>query len=284
MLKNIRAALRIIIGVPAIATLAAVQGLVAGPLLHNYTVIPNLFYNITRRVFGFKIEFNAASAPLVKDKPVWFVANHMSMADFILLGSTLNGTFAGKSDILKLPVVAHLAQTVRFIGLRRSSEFNDESRAALIKNFNSGFNAIMFPEGTTSEGKKVHLFRAALITILFGEKGVDGKKTEVALQKNVVVQPVAIRVKSVEGNDARGNDDLRNLYSMQHENRTLVRLWKRLQIRTMTLELTAFNPLNPEDFPDARALINKAALDIAGVVNPGQTTFEKANIPGPEKK
>ena len=143
----------------------------------------------------------------------------------------------------------------------------------------------MFPEGTTTDGKKVALFHAGLITLLFGEKGVDKENKEVTLDKDVVVQPISIVVKEVNGVNAVGNDKLRDLYAMYDENNTLKRIWKRLQVPTMTIELTAFPEMKPADYADAKELINKAARDIAGVVNPGQTTFEKAVIPGqPAKK
>lgn len=287
MMKYVRATSRSAITalfIPFLAASAALQGLIVGPVTGNYTTIPNFLYNCMRKICGLKVEFNAASAAVTKDKSVWFVANHMSNADFFILGSTLEGTFAGKGDIMKWPLIGQMARAVKYIGLRRSKEFNGESRAKIIKNFNAGFNTIMFPEGTTTEGKKVHLFHAGLITLLFGDKGIDKGDTEVALKKDVVVQPVAIRVKSVEGKDAIGNDQLRNLYSLQDEKSMVKTFWKLFQIRSMTLELTTFAPLNPKDFGDAKDMINKAAQDIASVVNPGQTVFEKAVIPGQQKK
>lgn len=285
--KNTRAALRATAGValllPIIAA-TALQGFVVGPLTGNYTTIPNAIYKTMGKLFGFKYEFNKASKPIEKDKQTWFVANHMSIADFIVLGSTLPGTFAGKGDLLKWPGVAPMARAVKYIGLRRSKEFNPQSRAKIIKNFNQGFNTIMFPEGTTTPGKTVAMFHAGLITLLFGDKGTDKEGKDVVLEKDVVVQPVAIRVKDVAGQNAVGNDDLRNLYSMYDDDNTLRRIWRRMQIKNMTIELTAFEPLKPADFKDAKDLINNAALSVASVVNPGQTTFEKAKIPGmPEK-
>jgi 1-acyl-sn-glycerol-3-phosphate acyltransferase len=284
---NMRATARAAAGLlalPVFLGLTALQGFVVGPLTGNYTAIPNFLYNGLRKILGFKVEFNKASAPLAKDKSVWFVANHMSIADFVVLGSTLPGTFAGKGDILKWPMVASMARAVKYIGLRRSADFNPQSRAKIIRNFNAGFNTIMFPEGTTTDGRQVALFRAGLITLLYGEKGLDKNGREVALQKDVVLQPVAIRVTRVNGVDAIGNDDLRNQYSMFYKNNTLTRIWKRLKIREITLDLTAFPPMDPKDYSDAKALINKAALDIASVVNPGQTVFEKAVIPGQPHK
>ncbi len=289
-MKYVRAALRLAIGIPmflGFAALTATQALIVGPLTRNYTAIPKLIYNSMRRLFGYKVVFNKASAPVVKDKRVLFVANHLALMDFVVLGSVLKGTFAGKSDILDWPVIAPMARAIKFIGLRRSSEFNPDSRAKIIDNMNKGYNTILFPEGTTSEGKEVHLFRAALITPLFGEKGAfaDGRKKgqEVALTEDVVVQPIAICVKSVNGKDA-ANDDVRNLYSMPTAGNMLTEFWKRLQLRRTVIELTALPALTPKDYTDAKDLINKAALDVAGVVNPGQTTFTKSPIPGQASK
>lgn len=285
-MRFFRAAARSAIGiaaVPFMVGLAALQGFVVGPLTGNYTVLPGLFYKSLRHLFGFRIEFNAASAPLEKDRPTWFVANHMSIADFIVLGSTVKGTFAGKGDVLKWPLVASMARAVNYIGLRRSAEYNHQSRAKIIRNFNEGHNVIMFPEGTTTDGSRVALFRAGLISLAFGEKGVDKEGREVSLEKSVVIQPIAVRIKAVEGKDAAGVDDLRNLYSMYDDNKTLRRIWRRMTIRDITIELTAFPPLEPANHKDAKELINAAALQIASVVNPGQTEFEKAKIPGKEE-
>ena len=278
-----RAALSVA-AVPAILGLTAVQGLIAGPVFRNYTAIPNTLYRMTRRMIGIKVVFNSASAPLVKDKPVWFVANHITAADAVVLAGVLDGTFVGKGDIMKWPVIAQMARTVKFIGVRRSAEYNAQSRAKIIKNINAGFNIIMFPEGTTNEGKDIYMFHAGLITSLFGEKGIDKKNKEVLLKKEVVVQPVAIRIKSVNGKDALNDEQLRESYIMSHEKKTLKRIWKRMMVKNITMELTALSPLRPADFKDARELINKAALDVAGIVNPGQTVFEKAKIPVYAKK
>src|SRR5262249_1425984 len=142
-----------------------------------YHTIPKLICNGLRALLGYKIEFNKASAPFEKNKPTWYLLNHMSIADFIVAGSTLKGTFAGKGEILTSPWckwsgISHLVRAVNYIGLRRKSEHNDESRGKIAQNFNAGFNTIMFPEGTTSRGDKLYLFRGALLGLLYGEKAV----------------------------------------------------------------------------------------------------------------
>ena len=301
---NTRATIRAAIGIAALVPVLAAtafQGFVVSKVSHN-TTIPNLIYKGLGKLLGVKVAFNKASAPIDKNQRTWFVANHQSIIDFVVLGSTLNATFAGKGDILKWPVIAQMARAVKYIGLRRSAEFNGQSRAKLINNLNDDYNAIVFPEATTTPTNKMALFRAPLFTILFGEKGVTKEGKEVSLDKKVVLQPVAIKLKSVNGQDATDRPDLHDCYNMYNENQTLKRIWRRLKIKEMTVELTAFPAMNPADYEGAqpsakdmelpnakeitgaKALINDAALKIASVVNPGQTTFEKAAIPGQAMK
>lgn len=78
------------------AVLTPVQALIAGPVFKNYSAIPDFFYTNLCRIFGVKVRFNAASAPIETTRQSWTVANHMSLADFAVLGSALKGTFAGK--------------------------------------------------------------------------------------------------------------------------------------------------------------------------------------------
>lgn len=281
-MNKARAIVRTAVGFGVVAPLiiagAAVQA-VYGAVTGDQKTIPNMIYNSLRMLLGYKIEFNKASAPIVKDKPVWFVANHMSNADFVVLGSKLNGTFAGKGDVLKWPVVAQLARAVKYIGLRRTKEFNPQSRAKIAQNFNAGHNTIMFPEGTTSEGSQVYQFRAALPGLLYGQPSQDDKNRDVPLTRDVVVQPVAIRVREVEGVDATGNSALRDLYSMENNPNFLSRIWKRFHISSTKIEITVFPPMDPKSFSGPEELMNAAATQVASVVNPGQTTFERSKIP-----
>ena len=284
---NLRAARRALVGLailPVVVLATAVQGFIVGPLSEKrskkvYNAIPNAIYKTIGKLLGYKVSFNKASAPISTEN-TWYLPNHMSIADFIVIGSTLQGTFSGKGDLLKQPGIAQMARAVKYIGLRRSREFNPQSRAKIIKNFNAGFNTITFLEGTTTDGKQVAMFHAALPAIAFGEKGVDKQNNEVTLDKDIVFQPVAIRVKSVDGQDTTGNDKLREDYAQYYENRTLTRIWKRLKIKEIQVELTTFAPLKPADFADAKALANAAATEIVSVVNPGQVGFQKAVIPG----
>lgn len=287
VMKYLRAFKRVSTAValcPVMLGLLLVQATIGGPLFEDYETIPKLFLKAVRKAFGYKVEFNAAAAPKApKDKQVWYVINHIAVADALVAGSKLKGVFVAKGEILTWPIISSIARLGSVIGLRREKDFNAEARGMIIKNFNEGNNTIMFPEGTTTDGKKLALFHAGLFTILYGDKGVDEENKEVKLEKEVIIQPVALRVKEVGGKNALGSDELRNIYTMPGD--SLKEAWKQLCAGGITLEMTLTKPLDPKNFPDAKALINQAAKDIAAIVSPGQTTFERAKIPGqPEKK
>lgn len=289
--RHIRAARRVFVGAalaPLVLGAIMLQGFVVGPLGSKHT-IPNLLYKTLGRWFGIKTEFNQASAPLETKRPTWYVANHMSVADFMVLGSTLRGTFAGKGDILGWPGIAQMAKAVKYIGIKRVKKddpnFKTEHKKTIgliMQNFNDGFNTIMFPEGTTTDGKEVALFRAGLISMLYENEGLDKKGNPVRLDKEVVVQPIAMRVKEVEGKNAIGRDEIRNLYSRQDQGMSLKSIWQRLGTKSMTIELTAFEPLRPREFENQFDLINQAHERVRSVVAPHQTGVKKAYIPGVE--
>jgi 1-acyl-sn-glycerol-3-phosphate acyltransferase len=290
MRSNFRAAMRtagLVLASPFLLGAVLLQATIAGPIFKSNNAIPNFVYNTFRRFAGIKVEFNKASAPLSKD-PTWFVANHQSVTDFIVLGSTLDGTFAGKGDIMRWPLVAPLARAVKYIGIRRVKKedpnfkkFNSWTIGKIMKNFNAGENTIMFPEGTTTDGSHLAMFRAGLISMLFGEKGSDKKGNEIKLDKDVVVQPIAIKITKIGGEDVADNDaEALHAYSQFGVENIAKIFWNQMSIKETKVELTAFEPLQPSSFADQFALINAAHENVRSVVAPNQSETKKAAIPG----
>ena len=251
-------------------------------------------YDDFRKVMNIKIVFNEAAAPLETKRPTWYLANHTSYGDFIVLGAAAQGTYAGKGEILTWPGVRELARAVNYIGLRRSREFNDQSRAKIINNFNEGYNMMMFPEATIPEsepdrgvvtGDEVYMFHAGLLPIIFGEAGIDKCGTKVKLDKkiadNVCVQAVAIKVIEVEGKkNAHEDPELRKAYTAHDKTGMLAQFWRLLTTKEMTVELTPLPVLEPKNFKDHFALTNEAHRQVASVIAPEQKTVYSAIIPG----
>jgi hypothetical protein len=278
----VRASRRAVFGIaalPLIYDALMLQNTILGPLFGNRTAAINFAGKIVRRMTGMKIVFNTASAPPVIGKQVWYVGNHITGADIIPTVEGLKGTPVGRRDHKGSWLVQKLLQYTNFIGVRQKAAHNDDARGQIIENFNRGYNAVIFPEAKVNKGNDLYMFHAGLFTVLFGEKGLNKKNQPVSLQKEVVVQPVVFRVKEVNGKDALSSKELeRKFYAMPEEKSMLRRLWRRMQVKSITIELTRLPPLDPANFNNARDLANQAARDIAAVVNPGQTVFKKAQL------
>lgn len=241
------------------------------------------FYNGLADVFGIKVTFNKESAGLEKGFPTLFTANHMSVADFIVLGRILDGTFAGK----ELGVSPRLLNAANYIAIKRvpkdHPEFRKYVRRSLgrfIDNLNNSINTIFFAEGTITDGSKVARPRAALVKSAYGEKGLDINDNEVTLEKEIRVQPLAIKVLDVEGHDVDMRPEKRHFYSHFTTDNALSRIWTRLATKSITIEVTALPSMNPKDFNNEKELVNEAFDRIRAIVAPGQTVVEPAKIPG----
>lgn len=266
-----------------------VQALVIKPVFKNTTAVPRLFYNTLGAIFGINVRMAKGSAPLDIAQQKVVVANHMSIFDFVALGVKQNVVFAGKGDVLEWPGISQMARSANYIGLKRASKKDApevyqknllKARSKLIAELHGDNDLAYFPEGTTTDGKEVALFRAGLMKIFFNEAALGKNGEAVKLERDVVVQPIGIRVAAVNGKAvADGDDAARNSYSLPKAG-FLKFFWERAKTRSTTLELKVFDPLNPKDFANAEDLANEAQRLVRSFVAPHQTTVKKAVIPG----
>jgi 1-acyl-sn-glycerol-3-phosphate acyltransferase len=286
-MKHIRAAYRSI-GAAAflMATrfiLVPLQNRVVGPKFNNHTRIPKLINKTLHSLFGYKIEFNkVAGAEIETKKKTWTVANHMSATDPIVLGSILKGSFVAAGWLTKIGLVNKVGKACRvlFVSQKKEKELFERDRGKIIEAFNEGSNVIMFPEGWTNDGSTVDMFRSGLVDICYGASGKNQKGKTVSLKDKPLMQPIAIRVKEVDGKKVDDNPELRQAYSMFNEKNYLKQLWKRLGYKNIVLELTVFPTLDPANYKNARKLLDDAHSKIVSVVAPDQKNVSK-NPNGP---
>jgi 1-acyl-sn-glycerol-3-phosphate acyltransferase len=93
-----------------------------------------------------------------------FACNHVSYIDILVLASLAPAIFVAKREVKSWPVMGLLAQLggTLFIDRQRRThvgEINDEIQAAL----DDGALVIIFPEGTSSDGRNVLPFKSSLL-------------------------------------------------------------------------------------------------------------------------
>jgi 1-acyl-sn-glycerol-3-phosphate acyltransferase len=111
------------------------------------------------RIFQLEIKF-AGTIPVRG----LLVCNHVSYVDILVLASLAPAVFVAKREVKFWPVMGLLAQLggTLFIDRQRRThvgEVNDEIQSAL----DDGVLVIVFPEGTSSDGKTVLPFKSSLL-------------------------------------------------------------------------------------------------------------------------
>jgi 1-acyl-sn-glycerol-3-phosphate acyltransferase len=114
------------------------------------------------------------------------VCNHISYLDIAVLSSIVPSVYVARHDMKSWPVVGWLACMAESVFIDRTSK-----KAALAainemeQKISNGLNVIVFPEGTTSDGRTISPFKSALFDL-----PVSGK---------MPVTPISIRYTHING-------------------------------------------------------------------------------------
>ncbi len=148
--------------------------------------------------------------------PVLFAANHVSWLDIACLRAALDAEFVAKQDVARWPVIGRMAGLAGTLFLNRGER--DASLAAasdMSRTLAAGRSVVIFPEGTTGDGKRLGRFHARLY--------------QAAIRAHRPVQAVAIAYPHAEGVHPAapfiGNDNLgRHVWALLAEDNLTVRL------------------------------------------------------------
>ncbi len=150
------------------------------------------FYRILSLIFRIRI---TTKGKVTKKEPVVFVSNHMSYLDIMVLGAVLPGSFVSKADVRKWPIIGWIATLTGTVYVNRKKSEAGNHMQSLEEAIDSGKNLILFPEGTTSEGKTVMPFKSSLFKI--------------AELKSLTVQPVTLNYTHINGLPIQANERLK---------------------------------------------------------------------------
>lgn len=186
------------------------------------------------------------------------VTNHISWLDVFVLNAVMPMRFVAKSEVRRWPLLGWLctrAQTL-FIerGKARSAARINAEMAELLRH---GACLAVFPEGTTSDGKRLLHFHASLL--------------QPAIDAGALVHPIAIRYQ-----DARGAHSAAAAYigDMSFG----ASLWHILTTPTLHVRLLATAPI-PATTLDRRALTKLAHAQIGEALNYASPNFHIALTP-----
>lgn len=247
-----------------IGPLASLKGRVAGPRQQDFTCIPQKMQRSLCKIFNIELDVRGRA----ERRQSIILSNHLSWMDAPVLGSVFRGAFVGKADIARWPGIGYMAKCFRTIFIERTKEYLPQAHEKLVNALNEGQTLLVFPEGTTTNGADVNMFRAGLLKVVFNE-AVDVHGRPLNVIPDICIQPVAIRVMEADGQDATQNQDARNIYSWYEGDgnpTVLHHIWRALMADGIKVQVHILPVLHPRDFPNRFDLINTAQKMVREVV------------------
>ncbi|MDF3937034.1 lysophospholipid acyltransferase family protein [Pseudomonas citronellolis] len=130
--------------------------------------------------------------------PALWVSNHVSWVDIPLLGALAPMTFLSKAEVRQWPLAGWLAEKAGTLFIRRGAGDSGQLGAQIAGALLMGRSTLIFPEGTTTDGRGLRTFHGRLLSG--------------AIEAGVPLQPVALRYLRAGEVDALapfiGDDDL----------------------------------------------------------------------------
>ena len=175
---------------PFVLVLIPTQFILTRLNLPYWNVLPRTLYRLCCVLFGLRVSVSGAPR---RGKPVLLVANHISWADILALGSVADIIFVAKSEIKKWPFVGFMASLQKTIFVARARR-TDTKRASneMADRLADGGAVVLFAEGGSDIGTHILPFRSALV-------GAAQAAMVDAGAKDVMIQPVTIAYTRLQG-------------------------------------------------------------------------------------
>lgn len=146
---------------------------------------PRVFHKLSCRLVGLDVR---AHGRIATDRPTFYVSNHISYADILVLGSLLDAAFVAKSDVAQWPLFGWLAKLSRTVFVDRRRASTDVQRDLIAARLQESDALILFAEATTSDGNRILPFKAALFSAI-----------DHVGDQPVMVQPVSLAYTCLDG-------------------------------------------------------------------------------------
>ncbi len=243
------------IGVPG-AALAALRGALLAALVFGGLVVLLGLRLIERPVFGLKrpltpsitravcraalaligVRYRVTGRPLGRSGAV--VANHASWLDIFALNACQRVYFVAKAEVAGWAGIGWLARATGTVFIRRDPREAAAQKALFEQRLRAGHHLLFFPEGTSTDGRRVLPFKSTLFSAFFSED----------LGREMRVQPVSVIYRAPEGADARFYGWYGDMALAPHLVQVLAR-W-----RQGAIEVVFHEPVRVSEFESRKAL------------------------------
>lgn len=121
------------------------------------------------------------------------VANHSSWLDIFALNACQRIYFVSKSEVSGWPVIGWLARATGTVFIARNAKEAKGQQALFEERIRSGHRLLFFPEGTSTDGRRVLPFKPTLFAAFYSH----------GLEHVMQIQPVTVLYHAPPGRDQR---------------------------------------------------------------------------------
>ncbi len=141
------------------------------------------------RILG--VGYVAHGAPMARAGGM--VANHSSWLDIFALNAGGPLYFVSKAEVAAWPGIGWLARATGTVFVRRTKRDAGVQKAIFEDRLRAGHRLLFFPEGTSTDGRRVLAFKPTLFAAFYSDQTPD----------DLWVQPVTVVYHAPKGRDAR---------------------------------------------------------------------------------
>lgn len=219
--------------------------------------LPWIWHKGVCRVLGLNVIVEGSPCT---DRQVIFVCNHMSYLDIPVIGSVLQASFVAKSEVAKWPVFGFLSKLQQTAFISRSKTTLGHDKNNLESMLQDGRSMIIFPEGTSTDGRNVMPFKSSLFSIATSEE---------ALAQDIWLQPMTLSLITVDRLPPE-TQRLRDLYAWHGDMDLAPHLSAFTKIRGATVKITFHPPIQARSLPDRKKLALACHEQVSqGLAKPG---------------
>lgn len=196
--------------------------------------VPMRWHAGVRRILGIDIEVVGAVGD---GQATLFVGNHVSHFDIFVLGGLLPGSFIAKDDMARWPLANRLCALQDTVFVSRNPRDAGRMADAMRSVLQRRRSLILFPEGTTSDGRSVAPFKSSLFSVFLGPTA--GAWT---------VQPFTLSLQAVDGRELQHGGD-RDGYAFHGDMAMGAHVFRFLGLRGARLRVVLHAPhaLSPDE-------------------------------------
>lgn len=200
---------------------------------------PWLWHKGLCRILGLKVLIEGTPCT---DRQVIFISNHMSYLDIPVIGSTLKASFVAKGEVATWPVFGFLSKLQQTAFISRSRTDVGSAKNALETMLKDGRSMIIFPEGTSTDGRTVVPFKSSLFSIALADDGTD-----------IWLQPMTLAIINVDG-QSPDDQQVRDLYAWHGDMDLAPHLSAFGKTSGATIKITFHEPVRARALNDRKAL------------------------------